>query len=86
MTKLQFGVVCAFLTLIALLLAAPILAPDRTGPRFEYRIEDIKDVELDQDLDKYGGGGWELVFARRATEGKGADASPLYEVIMKRPK
>lgn len=86
MTKLQFGVVCGFLVLIVVLLAAPILAPERTAPQWEYRIEDIHDVDLETTLDKHGGGGWELVFARRATEGKGTDSTPLYEVIFKRPR
>jgi hypothetical protein len=84
MTKLQFGVVSGLLAVIAVLQAAPILMPNQMAPKFEYRIEGISDANFESEMDKHGEGGWELVFARRATEGGGKGA--LYEVIFKRPK
>jgi hypothetical protein len=84
MTKMQFGVLAALLTVIAVLQAAPHVLPNQMAPKFEYRIEGIHDADFETEMDKHGEGGWELVFARRATE-HGGDGAP-YEVIFKRPK
>ena len=83
MTKTQFGVVCGLLGGIVVLLALPILAPDRTSPRYEYKILDVKDEELHEGLDRLGHSGWDMVFARRAM-GEGKEMA--YEMIFKRPK
>lgn len=85
MSKGQFATICVLLGAIAVLEAAPIVAPDRTGPSFEYRIEAIKDEELVNELNRIGNAGWRIVFARRAIatgdEGKG-----IYEIMFERPK
>jgi hypothetical protein len=83
MTKLHSGAVVILLAAIALVQLAPIVMPDRTGPRWQYRIEDVPDDQFTSELDRYGSAGWELVFARRAVDGKD---KPAYEVIFKRPK
>jgi hypothetical protein len=53
---------------------------------WEYRVESIPDRSFDQRINAMGKDGWELVFARRASDG--ADYSPVfsYEMILKRPK
>ena len=83
MTRSQFGVMCGLLGLIVVLLALPILAPDRTAPRYEYKIEEVKDLEFLPEMERFGRGGWDLVFARRAM-GEGKEMA--YEMIFKRPK
>src|ERR1044072_4006681 len=54
--------------------------------QWEYRIESFPDRSFDQRINTMGRDGWELVFARRASDG--ADYSPTfsYEMIFKRPK
>lgn len=85
MGRVQFGVICALLVAIATLEALPIISPGRLAPRYEYRIEDIKDQAFDTEMDRHGQGGWDLVFARRAM-GEGPEGKNYgYEVIMRRP-
>jgi hypothetical protein len=50
---------------------------------WEYRIESPADLNLPLELQQLGSGGWELVFARRATSSRDAAA---YEMIFKRPR
>jgi len=54
--------------------------------QWEYRIESVPDRSFDQRINAMGREGWELVFARRASDG--ADYSPTfsYEMIFKRRK
>jgi hypothetical protein len=53
-------------------------------PVWEYKILAPADAGLEAALNAEGKDGWEVVSARRATEGKAG--SFLYEMIMKRPK
>ena len=72
--------------LLAGLLIAQIfgLTSTRTSTtEWEYAIESPSDSTFQLALDRLGGEGWELVFARRATSEFG---SPSYEMILKRPK
>jgi len=54
--------------------------------QWEYKIESFPDRSFDQRINAMGKDGWELVFARRASDG--ADYSPTfsYEMIFKRLK
>jgi hypothetical protein len=70
------------MTLIAFLLALPILDPSRTFPAYEYRIEAFRDEDLVRRLNQIGAGGWEIVSARRAVD----SGTASYEVILKRPR
>ena len=62
---------------------------DRFGPKigvtpsWEYRLESPSDLRFEEEINKFGEEGWELVFARRATSSYGGGAS--YEIILKRP-
>jgi hypothetical protein len=85
MSKVQFGSIIGFLAIIVFVQLAPIIAPDRTAPRYEYRIEDIKDEELGSSLRRLGDGGFDIVFARRALVGEGQDREGAYEIIFRRP-
>lgn len=82
MNKWQFGVITALLAAIAWAQAFPLLLPQRAAPSWEYRIESVPDPQLIQMLDKWGSGGWDLVFARRALDD---NSKGIYELILKRP-
>ena len=86
MSRIHFGVITALLAILIVVEVAPILLPDRTSPSWDYRIESIKDIEFVKEMDRIGNAGWELVFARRALSGEGADREGIYEVIFKRPR
>lgn len=50
--------------------------------RYDYHVDSIPDLEWATKAQKLGQDGWELVFARRASDG---DGNFLYECIFKRP-
>lgn len=53
---------------------------------WEYRIEAIPDTSFSQTINEMGKEGWELVFARRASDGATYSPTFSYEIIFKRPK
>jgi len=53
---------------------------------WEYAIKSVPDTGFDDEMNKMGQDGWELVFARRASNGASESPSFSYEVIFKRPK
>lgn len=54
-----------------------------TTKKWEYTIQSPDDHSLDEELNTLGTSGWELVFARRATNYSG---TAKYEMIFRRPK
>src|SRR6266498_3553997 len=54
--------------------------------QWEYRIETVPDLSFDQRVNAMGKDGWELVFARRASDGSTYSPVFSYEMIFKRPK
>ena len=54
--------------------------------QWEYRIESLPDRTFDQRINALGQEGWELVFARRASDGSDYSPTFSYEMIFKRPK
>lgn len=75
--------------LVFVLLVFVVWGVIRPSQRWEYKIENIPDEGFQTEIDKLGDGGWELVFARRASSEVG---DPLkdkpkfsYEMIFKRP-
>ena len=54
--------------------------------QWEYKIESLPDRSFDQRINAMGREGWELVFARRASDGSDYSPSFSYEMIFKRPK
>jgi hypothetical protein len=79
-TKFQ-GFVIIFLLLVGL--GMPFFSTLRPVQQWEYMIESPSDYSFSTTMDRYGREGWELVFARRATDSSG---HPSYECIFKRPK
>lgn len=53
---------------------------------WEYKIVSVADSSFDYQVNDYGKRGWELVFARRASDGNTSFATFSYEMIFKRPK
>jgi hypothetical protein len=86
MSKVQFATLTTLLAVIALLELLPIFSPRRIAPAYDYRIEAPKDTELLSELNRIGGGGWELVFARRAIGGEGNKQEGVYELFFRRPR
>ncbi len=75
--------------LIAGLLVFPIARSAFTKiapPQWEYMVQAIPDASFTLKMDEYGRDGWELVFARRASDGNEYLPKFNYEVIFKRPK
>ena len=83
MTNWMMGVLSFLLVIIIMLLALPFASPNRAAPAWEYRIEDVPDLQFLPTMERIGNSGWELVFARRAI-GEGKESN--YEMIFKRPK
>lgn len=54
--------------------------------QWEYRIESFPDRSFDQRVNAMGRDGWELVFARRASDGSDYSPTFSYEMIFKRPR
>lgn len=54
--------------------------------QWEYKIESFPDRFFDQRMNTMGRDGWELVFARRASDGSDYSPTFSYEMIFKRPK
>ena len=71
-------IVALALTVIIALLALPLFLPTK----WEYRIEAVPDMEFAEEMNAYGEQGWEVVFARRASNRITDDFS--YEIIFKR--
>jgi hypothetical protein len=54
--------------------------------QWEYKIESLPDRSFDQRINAMGKDGWELVFARRASDGSDYSPTFSYEMIFKRPR
>ena len=83
--------VSARLSVIALLLVLVLLVSggqmflNRALPeQWQYTIAAPKDDELKTVIDKLGANGWELVFARRASDGDSSNPKMSYEMIFKK--
>lgn len=85
MTKPQFVTLTVLLAVLVALNALPLFKAGPIGakPSFEYRVEGIPDVGFDDKMAALGSDGWELVFARRASDG---GDTMMYEVILQRAK
>ena len=55
-------------------------------PEWEYKIVTIPDESFDSKMNQLGEDGWELVFARRASDGDRYLPTFSYEMVFKRPK
>jgi len=76
--------ISALLSIVAALLLL-ILFELEKPQRWHYTIIAPSDDQLTTILDKAGSEGYEMVFARRASNGeKGSDMKMAYEIIMKR--
>jgi len=82
-------IIAALLFLCVALLAWPLIKPaahTQALTQWEYKIVAIPDAVFEVAMNKLGEDGWELVFARRASDGSSYSPQFSYEVIVKRPK
>ncbi len=56
---------------------------DHPAEIWSYTVLAPKDEDLFKELDHAGALGWEVIFARRASNGEGASATMSYEMILK---
>jgi hypothetical protein len=69
--------------------ATPTVVPPTTIviPRWDYMIQSVPDLSFTDVMTELGSTGWELVFARRASNGETGDRMVMsYECIFKRPR
>ena len=59
--------------------------PKVTQNSWEYKITSVPDGSFDNEMNMLGKEGWELVFARRASDGMTSSPTFSYEMILKRP-
>lgn len=55
-------------------------------PQWEYTIISVPDYSFDRKMNEFGADGWDVVFARRASDGNTYSPTFSYELILKRPK
>jgi hypothetical protein len=71
--------------LLILLVSAGQMFLNRALPeQWQYTIAAPKDEELNSVINKLGANGWELVSARRASDGSSRDPKMSYEMIFKK--
>jgi hypothetical protein len=90
-TRLNNRAVCARLNVIAFVLVLVLLALagqmflNRALPeQWQYTVAAPKDEDLSAVVNKLGASGWELVSARRASDGDSKDPKMSYEMIFKK--
>lgn len=81
MKKILFILTIAFFTV-----TVSSCDQSKPKPKWEYLIRSIDDATFDKDMDTLGAHGWEMVFARRASDGVTYAPTFKYEVICKREK
>ena len=70
----------------SLLLLTGCSQPSPEPFKWEYTIQTINDDAFKESMNTLGKDGWEMVFARRASDGASYGAKFSYEVIFKRVK
>jgi hypothetical protein len=78
---------CTILAILTITVGFDIFIRHTTRPpddAWQYLVKSVADEHFDDQMDKLGGDGWEVVSARRASNG--ADRNPVfsYELILKR--
>jgi hypothetical protein len=53
---------------------------------WEYSVVSVPDNSFTEKMNEIGAQGWEVVFARRASDGRELLPTFSYEIILKRPK
>ncbi len=60
--------------------------PQIMSAKWEYTIKSVPDGSFDEEMNKMGLDGWDVVFARRASSGSSSSSTFSYEMIFKRQK
>lgn len=81
-TATQVGWLIALAVVGLVLVAAPVLFGSQE--KWEYKVEAPSDYGLTEKLNRLGAQGWEVVSARRASDGSSYSPTFSYEIIFKR--
>ena len=80
----RLSVIVLLLVLILLVLSGQMFLNRALPEQWQYAVAAPKDEELKAVTDKLGADGWELVFARRASDGASTNPTMSYEMIFKK--
>ena len=80
----RLNVIALLLVLILLVSAGQMFLNRALPEQWQYTIAAPKDEELQTTIDKLGAEGWELVAARRASDGDTTKPKMAYEMIFKK--
>jgi hypothetical protein len=80
----RLNVIALVLVLILLVSAGQMFLNRALPEQWQYTIAAPKDEELKTTIDKLGADGWELVSARRASDGDSKNPKMSYEMIFKK--
>ena len=80
----RLSAIALLLVLILLVLGGQMFLNRALPEQWQYTIAAPKDEELKTALDKLGAAGWELVSARRASDGDSRNPKMSYEMIFKK--
>lgn len=81
----QFGVIAVFLGMLVVMGLVGFVKPGGVlaKQKWEYKIESVNDDAFALHMRRLGEDGWDLAFARRASDGRD---NMMYECIFKRAK
>ena len=79
------GIFIIMLLFIGIILFCLANFRSRPTPRWQYRIVAIPDSSFETDINNLGVQGWDLVFARRVSNGENSTTFS-YEMIFKKPR
>jgi hypothetical protein len=80
----RLNLIALLLVLVLVFLGGQMFLNRALPEQWQYTIASPKDEELKTVIDKLGAGGWELVFARRASDGDRLNPKMSYEMIFKK--
>jgi len=81
MSKSQAGWIIVLLSCIVLITSLIYFHSLSSQTKWEYKLESPDDYSFEREMNEFGADGWELVFARRATN---SYSGASYEMIFKR--
>lgn len=82
--RARLNIIAVLLFFLLVAYASQTYLNRRLPESWQYAISTPKDADLRSVMDRMGGDGWELVFARRASDGSPINPTMSYEMIFKK--